>query len=74
MIDLVFTGSTGPYKAEIRVTNSLDYRPDSPADTYSVFTWHDNGEGVILWREAHDLPWFDAFTRATDWLYVMGEQ
>lgn len=59
MIDLAFTGQTGPYKAEIRVTDSLDYRSDSPADVYSVFTWHDNGEGVILWRCQYEIESFE---------------
>lgn len=34
---------------------------------YSVFTWNDNGKGVILWREHHELPWNTAYSIATKW-------
>lgn len=35
---------------------------------YSVFTWHDDGTGVILWREKHELEWDDAFAIAQQWI------
>ena len=58
-----FTGSNpNGKKAEIR-------QSESPYETgYSVFTWHDDGSGVILWREQHELVWDSAYNIATDWL------
>lgn len=54
-----FTGSNpNGYKAEIQTA----------PDGFSVFTWRDNGSGVILWREKHNLSWATAFTIATDWI------
>jgi len=43
---------------------------ESPYDYgYSVFTWHDSGKGIVLWREQHEIQqWADAFKIATDWL------
>lgn len=60
---LNFTGSTpSGLKAEIR-------QSESPYDIgYSVFTWRDDGNGVILWREEHELTWEAAYTRALNWL------
>lgn len=62
-----FTGSnpTG-YKAEIRSTDTIDYRKDE--DGFSVFTWHDSGLGVCLWREKHSLSWDEAFATAQNWI------
>ena len=49
-------------KAEVR-------QSENPWNTgYSVFTWRDNGSGVLLWREKHELSWEAAFTIASDWL------
>ena len=53
-------------KAEIRSTNSLDYRPQDLG--FSVFTWRDVGTGVQLWSEKHELTWDDAFATAQNWL------
>lgn len=53
-------------RAEIRSTQSLDYRADQTG--YSLFTWHDDGNGVILWRERHEMAWPDAYGEALDWL------
>ena len=49
-------------KAEIR-------QSDSPYETgYSVFTWRDDGSGVILWKEKHELTWNEAFCIASEWI------
>lgn len=68
MMNLCFTGSNGQNgrKAEIRQTCDSDYRSDETG--FSVFTWTDKGEGVLLWREAHGLEWSEAFDRAFQWL------
>jgi hypothetical protein len=62
-----FTGSnpTG-HKAEIRSTDSIDYRTGE--DGFSVFTWHDSNLGLCLWREKHGLSWDEAFATAQSWL------
>lgn len=66
-MSLTFNGSSpNGNKATIRSTNLQDYRKDE--NGYSVFTWRDDGSGVILWREQHEMAWEDAFKKATDWL------
>lgn len=57
---LIFTGSNpAGYKAEVRKDD---------CDKFSLFRWMDDGSGVILWREYHDLPYKDAMQTAFDWL------
>ena len=61
---LNFSGSEpSGRKAEIRES-------EAPYDDgYSVFTWHDDGTGVILWREHHEVkPWIAAYSIAAKWL------
>lgn len=60
---LNFTGSNPQgFKAQVR-------HSEMPYDTgYSVFTWRDDGTGVILWREQHELAWNDAYSIAQEWL------
>ena len=60
---LSFTGSNPKgQKAKVR-------KSKSPWENgFSVFTWSDNGTGVILWRETHELSWDDAYKTAQDWL------
>lgn len=54
--------SPSGFKAEIR-------QSETPYEIgFSVFTWKDDGSGVILWREKHELCWEDAFKIATDWI------
>lgn len=59
--NLRFVGSTGNRRAQIR--QAVD-------GTYSVFTWADFGGnvGLVLWREAHDQTWAEAYDAAHDWL------
>jgi len=58
-----FTGSNpNGNKAKLR-------QSESPWEKgYSVFTWHDDGTGVIMWREQHEMSWDAAFAVASDWL------
>ena len=58
-----FTGSNpNGRKAEIR-------QSESPwGNGYSVFTWHDDGTGVIMCGEQHEMSWDAAFAVASDWL------
>ena len=60
---LNFKGSSpNGRKAEIR-------KSENPYETgFSVFTWHDSGNGVILWRENHEIEWSEAFRIASEWL------
>jgi len=61
---LNFTGSDpSGRKAQIRESESpYDYG-------YSVFTWHDSGNGVMLWSEKHEVtPWAQAYSIAAQWL------
>ncbi len=61
---LNFSGSEpSGRKAQIRES-------ESPYDQgYSVFTWHDSGNGVMLWREKHEItPWAQAYSIAAKWL------
>ena len=62
-----FKGSNpAGFKAEIRSTDSIDYRKGEKG--YSLFTWKDDGSGVYLWREQHEMTWQDAYTKAVEWL------
>ena len=63
MSTLNFKGSNpGGFRAEIR-------KSSDPYDHgFSVFTWRDDGCGVILWRERHELDWSEALAIASDWL------
>ena len=60
---LNFSGSSpSGFKAQIR-------KSEDPYEFgFSVFTWKDDGSGVILWREKHELSWEDAYRVASDWL------
>ena len=61
---LNFSGSDpSGRKAQIRESES-PYN-----EGFSVFTWHDSGNGIVLWREQHEVtPWIKAFSIATKWL------
>lgn len=61
MLNLTASNPNGR-KAEIR-------QSEEPYNVgYSVFTWHDCGNGVLLWREKHELTWDNAYTIVMNWL------